>query len=478
MTTQQEPARGRAVIETRSIDYVPLSERRGKVWHQGPFWFTGNFVLATMVTGFIGPSLGMAVGWSVLAVSLGASFGTLFMCFHANQGPTMGLPQMIQSRAQWGVRGAIIPFIAVVFVYIGFNVFDVILAAEGLDTVFSLPDAVWYIILMAVSVIIAVVGYDLMMVVQRWLSYLLIVVFAVITIQAVATLDIGSQIPHGGNFSWTTFLIVFAAAAGYQISYAVYVSDYSRYLPEDSSASGVIWWTYLGAAGSAIWLMSLGAILGSALPSNDAVTTVRHVGNTVVSGFGTFAVIVSAIALITIMSVNAYGAMLTSASGVDAFKRVNPTVRLRIIGIVIVSAISFIVALSIPADYLGSFNNFVTLMLYFLVPWTGVNLVDFYFVRHGHYAITEIFNPSGIYHRWAWRGLVAYLTALACMVPFVTLTFFEGPVTKALHGADISFAVGLVVSGGLYYLFSRSLDVAAEQEAIRRSRRILTEAAS
>lgn len=470
MSSSDVTAPGRRVVEVRSIDYVPPSERRGKVWHQGPFWFTGNFVLATMVTGFIGPSLGLAVGWSVLAVSLGASFGTLFMCFHANQGPTMGLPQMIQSRAQWGVRGAIVPFIAVVFVYIGFNVFDVILAAEGFDTVLSAPDAVWYVILIAVSVIIAVVGFDLMMLVQRWLSYLLIAVFAVITIQAVATLDLGSQIPQGGNFSASSFLIVFAAAAGYQISYAVYVSDYSRYLREDSSTAGVIWWTYLGAAGSAIWLMSLGAVLGSALPSEDAVTTVRHVGNTLFTGFGTFAVIVSAIALVTIMSVNAYGAMLTSASAVDAFKPVNPTVRLRVVGIVTVSAIVFIVALAIPENYLGSFNNFVILMLYFLVPWTAVNLVDFYFVRHGHYAITEIFNPDGIYRRWAWRGLIAYFAGLTCMIPFVSLTFFQGPVTKALNGADISFAIGLAIAGGLYYLFCRDLDLSAEAEAVRNSR--------
>jgi purine-cytosine permease-like protein len=169
--------------------------------------------------------------------------------------------------------------------------------------------------------------------------------------------------------------------------------------------------------------------------------------------------------------------MLTSASGVDAFKKVRPTVGLRVTGIVVVSAIAFVVALSIPEDYLGSFNNFVILMLYFLVPWTAVNLVDYYFVRHGHYAILEIFNPSGIYHRWAWRGLVAYFAGLACMVPFVALSFFQGPVTKLLGGADISFAVGLAVAGGLYYLFSRSLDLSAERVAVQESRAALANAA-
>lgn len=472
MATTQ-PTSGRPVVEVRSIDYVPPNERHGKVWHQAPFWFTGNFVLTTMVTGFIGPAAGLAVGWSVLAAVLGASFGTLFMCFHANQGPTMGLPQMIQSRAQFGSRGAIVPFLAVVFVYIGFNVFDVILASDGLDTVLPAPNVLWYVVLIVVSVVIAVVGYDLMMLVQRWLTYLLIVVFGILTIYAALTLNMGAAIDGGGSFSWGIFLVQFAAAAGYQISYAVYVSDYSRYLPEDTPAPKVIWYTYLGAAGSAIWLMSLGAMLGSALPQPDAVAAVQSVGNDLLGGFGTFTVVVSAIALTTIMSVNAYGAMLTSASGIDAFRPLKPTVRLRIVGIVVISAIVFVVALAIPADYLDSFNNFVLLMLYFLVPWTAVNLVDFYFVRHGHYAITEIFNPHGIYHRWSWRGLTAYFVGLLCMVPFVSLTFWQGPATEALGGADISFAIGLIVGGGLYFLLTRTLDLSAEHDAVERSRAAL-----
>jgi purine-cytosine permease-like protein len=405
----------------------------------------------------------------VLGVILGAAFGTLFMCFHANQGPTMGLPQMIQSRAQWGIRGAIVPFIAVVFVYIGFNVFDLILGAKCFQTILPGSNLVWYVILAVVAIIIAIVGFDLLMFVQRWLCYFLVIAYAIVTAKALISLDLGSQIPHGGSFSAASLLICFAAAAGYQISYAVYVSDYSRYLPERSNSAGVIWWTYLGAAGSAIWLMSLGAILGSALPSTDAVTTVQKVGDSVFSGFGTFVVLVSALALITIMSVNSYGAMLTSASAVDAFKPIKPTRRVRVIGIVAILAIAFIVALVIPSNYLGSFNNFVTLMLYFLVPWTAVNLVDFYFVRHGHYAISDLFNPRGIYHLWAWRGLTAYIVGLLCMIPFFKLTFFDGPATQALHGADISWGIGLAVAGGLYYVFSLNIDTAVERRAIEDS---------
>jgi purine-cytosine permease-like protein len=112
-------------------------------------------------------------------------------------------------------------------------------------------------------------------------------------------------------------------------------------------------------------------------------------------------------------------------------------------------------------------------MLYFLIPWTAVNLVDFYFVRHGHYAIVEIFKPEGMYGRWGRRGLIAYVVGLLATVPFMVISFYTGPIAHALGDVDISFAVGLVVAGGLYYLLSRNLDLTAEAAAIEAGRREL-----
>lgn len=464
----------RGVIETRSIDYVPASERHGKVWHQGPFWFTGNFVLVTMVTGFLGPAVGLSLVYTCLAVVLGVCFGTFFMAFHANQGPTMGLPQMIQSRAQFGSRGAILPFAATVFVYIGFIVFDLVLATQALQTVLPGGSWFWYPFLMVVAVVLAVVGHDLLHWVQRWLTPVLIVVFGVFTIYAAAHL---SGTPETAKTGWslTGFLIMFSVAAGYQISYAVYVSDYSRYLPEDTPSPAVIAWTYVGAAASAIWLMCLGALLGTHLAVPDAIGSLVEVGNQLFSGFGTLLVLVSVPALLSICAVNSYGAMLTSASAVDGFTHINPGLRTRIVGISVIAVVSVIIALALPANYLGSFNNFVLMMLYFLIPWTAVNLVDYYFVRHGHYAITEIFNPNGMYGSWARRGMTAYIVGLLAMVPFMYLSFYVGPAAKALGGVDVSFLVGLVVAGGLYFILSRNLDLSAEAEQIKASKRQLAE---
>ncbi|WP_158863019.1 purine-cytosine permease family protein [Leifsonia sp. AG29] len=468
-----EPAADReSLIEQHSIDYIPRSERHGKIWHQGPFWFTGNFVLPTLVVGFVGPEMGLGVWYCVLAVFLGAGFGTFFMAFHANQGPRMGLPQMIQSRAQFGSRGAIVPFAATVFVYVGFLVFDTILATQGIG-LFSDAKWFWYPVLIAVSIVIAVIGHDLLHFVQRWLTYFLVAAFAILTIVAIVHFSTTPAVHHApvltSGWNLPGFLVLFSLAAGYNISYAVYVSDYTRYLPADASAPKLITSVYLGAWISAFWLMSLGALLGSYIPNADPIAALRNIGDILFPGFGTIVVLISVLALVSIMGVNAYGAMLTSASAVDGFRKVRPTVRLRVVGLVAVGVVSLIIALLIPDNYVNSFNSFVLLMLYFLVPWTAVNLVDFYFVRHGKYAIAEILKPDGLYGRWAWRGVTAYFVGFVVMIPFFSLSFYVGPFAQLLGGADFSFAVGLIVSGGLYYLFSRSIDRTKEQEARRAS---------
>jgi nucleobase:cation symporter-1, NCS1 family len=83
--------------------------------------------------------------------------------------------------------------------------------------------------------------------------------------------------------------------------------------------------------------------------------------------------------------------------------------------------------------------------------------------------VSAIFDPRGIYGRWAWRGLVAYVVGFVAMIPFFNTSFFSGPVADALDGADISFVVGLIVAGSLYAWLCRDLDLDAERAAVAAS---------
>ncbi|WP_253278619.1 cytosine permease [Pseudomonas thivervalensis] len=159
--------------------------------------------------------------------------------------------------------------------------------------------------------------------------------------------------------------------------------------------------------------------------------------------------------------------MLTGISAVDGFRPVCAGVRVRVIGLSVVGLLSLVIALTLPDAYMASFNGSVLLVLYFFIPWTAVNLVDFYAIRKGEYAISEIFNPHGVYGRWAWRGVLAYLVGFVAMVPFFSIPFFVGPVAEVMGGADIAFIPGLLISGGLYFVLARNLERSSEIAAQR-----------
>jgi purine-cytosine permease-like protein len=109
-------------------------------------------------------------------------------------------------------------------------------------------------------------------------------------------------------------------------------------------------------------------------------------------------------------------------------------------------------------------------MLYLLVPWTAINLVDYFFVRRGEYAITDLFTPGGIYGAWGVRGLLAYAIGFFSTIPFFVLPgFYTGAIAQKIGGVDIAWAVGLVVSAVAYLLMTRSLDTSAEKPAIETS---------
>jgi purine-cytosine permease-like protein len=454
-------------VERRSIDYIPLSERHGKAWHQGPFWLTGGFMLPSLLVGTLGPALGLGMGWSLAAVVFGMAFGTLFMALHANQGPRLGLPQMIQSRAQFGSRGAIFPLLMAVFIYVGYNVFQLILAGDAV-AMFVSGGKLWYLVFSIIAVVIAVIGHDLLHRVQRWFSYLIIVIFAVITVTAIVHFPLSGATPVSSGFSMTAFLAQFAAAGGYQISYSIYVSDYSRYLPADIPDGKLIGWTFVGGFSGAAWLGCLGAVIASYVPEPNALLELYHIGDLVFPGFGVVAVLATLPALIGTSGVNSYGAMLSATTIVDGIRRVNPTLRLRVLGVVAVGIVGAVLSLTMPENYMHSFHTFIAIMVNLLVPWTAVNLVDFYLVRRGRYEIADIADPDGRYGRWAWRGLTAYFGGFLAMIPFLSLGFYTGPVTTALGGADLAFVVGLLVSSLLYLSLTRGIRRERERDAAPR----------
>jgi nucleobase:cation symporter-1, NCS1 family len=449
-------------IETRSIDYVPASERHGKAWHLWPVWFTSGTQLATVATGVIGVALGANFLWSAIAIGTGCALGTFFMAFHSAQGPQLGLPQMIQSRPQFGYLGALLVWVIALISYIGYNAFNEVLAGDTAQRLSGLNPHGCAAAFTLIALAISVVGYDLIHTAQRWLAYLLIAVLSVFTLSACLRLQLPAGALRFEPFPKVPFLTQFFAAAAYQLSGAFYVSDYSRYLPRAAGIRAPFYWTYGGAFMGSVWTMLIGASAAAASPGMSVAAALQTAGDTVHPGFGALLLGVSLVGLLTMASLNYYGASLTLLSVLDSFHPVRATRTKRVVSVLLIGVAAHWIAFSVDGNFVKGFSQLLAVLLCLFTPWTAINLVDFYFVRKTHYSIREIFNPRGLYGRWNWRGLCAYGAGFLAMLPFVNTELYEGPVARALQGADVSMPAGLVVAGGLYLLSYRSVDMDRE----------------
>src|SRR5919198_577571 len=314
-----------SAVEVRSIDSVPLSERHGQLWHLGPLWFTGNAQIATLAVGVVGVSAGGNLFWSLVAIVVGTLVGTFFMAFHSAQGPQLGLPQMIQSRPQFGYIGALLVWLFAYLQYAGFNVFNWILAGDSAHSTIHTNAKLGIVISMALAVVIALIGYDFIHRTEQALTYTFLVIFGVFTIGVIATLGLPANSLDPGKFDLTPFLAQFGVTAGYQISWAIYVSDYSRYLPPDVTVRKTFLWTYWGSALGAIWLMGLGALLATAAgESFDTVPSILAAADDIFDGFGTIVLLFAALGLVSVSALNLYGGSLTLFRATDPLRPARP----------------------------------------------------------------------------------------------------------------------------------------------------------
>ena len=471
--TGSAPASALRAVELHSVDYIPQRERHGKAWNQFTLWFAANAELSTLAVGLIGISLGLGLWWTLLAVVLGLGFGTFFMAFHSVQGPRLGISQMIQSRPQFGYYGALLPQAIAVLLFIGFNVFNTIIAGQALHTVLPVATNLTLVIAFLAALVIAFGGYDWIHFVQKWGTYAFLICFGVLSIGAIFTVHLPAAQANFGSFKLTPFLVVFGATAAYQLSEAPYVSDYSRYLNRRVTAKECFLWTYAGAGLGSLWMIALGAFLLAANPTGQTVDVVFQAGNGIFNGFGSITMLVAFGLLVSTTAMNMYCGSLSTLSIVDTVKSVRPRLSFRVSALLFIGILSTAFALTLPQNFLSDYSNFLTILLYFLTPWTAVNLVDFYLVRRGDYSVKDIFNPAGIYGRWQWRGLLAYALGFAVMIPFFSTAIYTGPVANALSGADLSIFIGLPVSAGLYWLFSRGIDHQKERALAEQSAREL-----
>ncbi len=435
-------------VEKRSIDFIPENERHGKPGSLFYIWFGANMNITTIASGVLPVVIGLNLFWSAVAIILGSLIGAIFMASHSAQGPRLGIPQMIQSRAQFGVIGAVLPLLFVMLIYLGFFVSNTLLAAQAIESVSPLSGDGNIYLIGTLCFVVALYGYRLIHRLQKVLSILSIVVFMVAT-----SLALGLPIPveqwSPANFSLPKFLVAISIAVTWQLSYAPYVADYSRYLPSSTSMSRVFWFSYAGTVTGGAWMMILGAVLSVAISG-----FADNVGSHLAQLFGPGAVLLFAFIVygqVAINVFNLYGAFMSTVTVIEPFARLRVTPLVRGLFMLLISVIATALCTLSQENFIAFFLNFIFFMSYFLIPWTAINLVDYYCLRKGDYCVPDIFDLDGRYGRVNLVACGSFVLAILLQVPFMNTSFYVGPIAHELDGIDLAWMVGLLVPALTYH---------------------------
>ncbi len=443
----------RRYVENRHIEYIPPGARHGKPWHQFFFWAGANFNVFNVVLGGITVSIGLTFWWALTAITIGTLIGALLIALHASQGPKLGVPQTIQSRGQFGFYGAGWLFPAVLALNIGFIAAELVIQAQamsGVSTALSMPQ--WIVVLAVPSAVIGIVGY-------RWIHRVMQATAVIVGVTVVVMLAQGLQ--HSLPASETTLARpsagLFAAGVALlvidMLSFGPFTADYSRYLPKETNSWRLFWANYAGNIVSTVASCAVGAYLAALLPKLTIIGAVGQIS-------GKWALVIMAFSLLNANTFNAYTGSFQILSAASMFTRLWRRVRaesviVRVIPFLAVLAAGTVIACYGYQQFVTNLSNFLDDLLILLIPWSAVNLADYFWVRRGEYDVASFFTPDGIYGKFAWRGLLAYLIGLGAELPFVYQPDYTGPLVSSLGGADISWLVGWVVAAGVYlYLAS------------------------
>ncbi|WP_306323659.1 MULTISPECIES: cytosine permease [unclassified Streptomyces] len=445
-----------AVVEKHSIDVVPDSERHGSAFNQFTLWLGANLHITAVVTGALAVVFGGDVVWSLIGLVLGNLLGGAVMALHSAQGPKLGLPQMIQSRAQFGVKGAVVPLLLVILMYVGFFASGTVLAGQATAQLTHTNDTTGIIVFALITGVVATVGYRVIHVLGRVASVVCALAFVYLGIRLFDRVDVGALLSDA-HFSLPMFLLAVSLSASWQLAFGPYVADYSRYLPRTTSGKATFWWTLAGSALGSQWSMAFGVLVAASAGEKFIDNQVGYVVSLGGAGLAaSFFYFVIALGKLTVNVLNTYGGFMSMVTGISGFRGqrvLSQRARAVYIGIIMVAGT--VVALAGKDSFLTSFKDFLLFLLTFFTPWSAINLVDYYLISRERYDLPALSDPNGRYGGWRWDALVVYVVGLLAQLPFLATAFYTGPLVEPLGGADVSWIVGLVVPAVLYWLLAR-----------------------
>jgi NCS1 family nucleobase:cation symporter-1 len=445
-------------IEGHGMEPIPASARYGSVSRVFTVWFTPNLVPAAFFLGTLAAAsfIGLGFWTSIAAIVIGNLVGSVLVGLLATMGPRTGMAQMPLARLAYG-KSTVVPGLLNWISCIGWDGINSVFGAAAISILTGLPFVVSLIVIVLCQGLLGILGYEAIHTFEKYMAIVLGVVFVVLTIAILgqAGTGIARTDAVSGADQIGAFILYSTIIASFVLAWALYASDYTRYLPETTSSSQVFWWTVLGLTVSAGWIETLGLLVADKATEGGAVDTIH----TILSGSPLAALAMLAIGIGTI-AVNAMNDYTGSLSLLAAGIRVP-----RVIAAIVVAILGFIVTLWLNAgDLVGKIENILLFLSYWIAPWAAVVLADWR-LRRGRATVGHLVDfgnlPSGT------LALASLIIGFVVSLPFQTSTV-GGDLAKStglpinsiaadnLHYADLAYVVGFVVAFAIFWFGARS----------------------
>jgi NCS1 family nucleobase:cation symporter-1 len=195
-----------------------------------------------------------------------------------------------------------------------------------------------------------------------------------------------------------------------------------------------------GLTASYVWVETIGLAAASVLGNQTASGVRALMGGGIL---GVLALVAIVFGAITSNSMNDYtGSLAFQAMGA----RVKRPVTAALVAVLAFAAILWMHA----GDTSGKFENVLLFIGYWIAPFCAIVMIDW---RCNRERYTPSFLRNALNFRnlsSGWPAIAAFVLGYGAMVPFMNTSIVVGPVAKALHGADLAFYVGFIVTGALY----------------------------
>jgi NCS1 family nucleobase:cation symporter-1 len=427
-------------VEPGGAEFVPLHERHGSPVQLLWTWLSPNLEFATVFLGVLATGIiGLSFPQAALAIVLGTGLGAFSHGVLSARGPKYGVPQMVLSRIPFGWFGNALPAgLNAVVAGIGWFAVNSVSGALALNSLTSLPSWLCLLVVVALQILIAFYGHNLVQSFERYAAPVLGIIFAIACVMTFLKADYSAA---GTGAGIGGFLVIVGATFGYAAGWNPYAADYTRYLPPGvsrtrtglSAGLGVfLSCTVLELAGAA----STSIVTGAGLNPTTAFTS--HLGTVV----GDLTLLAIALGAVAANAINIYsGALSFTAMGFHL-----PLRAARAITAVAFGVLGLIVAF-LGLNDISSYENFLLVISYWIGPWLGVVFADWY-ARRGHRVDGFLFDRQ---HR-PYAGWLAMLVGIVISVwLFADQTLYTGVVPSAVpEFGDIAFFVGFLIAAALY----------------------------